>query len=235
MKTTFYSANTRGTADHGWLQANFSFSFANYYNPERIHFGKLRVLNDDVIKGGTGFGTHPHENMEIVTIPLKGALKHQDSTGQKGVIRPNEVQIMSAGSGIEHSEVNYLKDAPTSVLQLWIFPKEYNIEPRYDQQYFDPEHRKNVWFPIVSNQHAGAMNINQDAVLSLTTLEKGKELEYTPTYEGNGVYFYVITGKVTTSDNELGQRDAFGVEEFENISFTAQEDTYMLAVEVPMV
>lgn len=234
MKTTFYSASSRGKADHGWLKANFSFSFANYYNPERIHFGKLRVLNDDIIAPNMGFGTHPHENMEIITIPLKGALKHKDSTGTEGVIRPNEVQIMSAGTGIEHSEHNYLKDGNTNVLQLWIFPKEYNIEPRYDQQYFEPLQRENTWQPIVSNKHMGAMNINQDAVLSLTTLKKGKTIEYRSNYADNGVYFYVITGKVVADGQVLGQRDAFGVEEFESISFVAEEDTYMLAVEVPM-
>ncbi|MBX2844660.1 MAG: pirin family protein [Saprospiraceae bacterium] len=234
MKTTFYSADSRGKMDFGWLKANYSFSFANYYNPERIHFGKLRVLNDDSIAGGMGFGKHPHENMEIITIPLKGSLKHKDSTGNSGIIGPNEVQIMSAGKGIEHSEMNHLKNDVTKLLQIWIFPKEYDIEPRYEQQYFEPEHRKNTWQPVVSNRHMGAMNINQDAVLSLTTLEKGKSLDYTINYEGNGVFFYVINGKVNLNGELLAERDAMGVEEIENTTFTAEEDTYLLAIEVPM-
>ncbi len=234
MQTTFYAANERGRADYGWLKANYSFSFANYYNPQRVHFGKLRVLNDDIIQGGAGFPTHPHENMEIVTIPLKGGLKHEDSTGGKGVIRPGEVQAMSAGSGIEHSEFNYLKNAPTNVLQLWIFPKERNIEPSYRQQFFDAHQRKNKWQIVVSPKHQQALDINQNAVLSMTELDKGSQLTYEKHFDDNGLFLFNIDGSVSLKDTELNKRDAFGIEEFETVEITALENATLLAIEVPM-
>jgi len=234
MKTMHHSADKRGSMDYGWLKANFSFSFGSYYNPEKIHFGKLRVLNDDVISGGMGFATHGHENMEIITIPLKGALKHKDSTGQEGVIRPNEIQVMSAGSGIEHSEMNFLKNDDTSVLQLWIFPRETHTEPTYQQQYFEPVQRQNKWMPIVSPVHQGALEIKQDAVLSLTDLEAGKSVDYEFSYSGNGLYLYVISGAVKIDDKLLSEKDALEITETESFTMEASSDAYVLAVEVPM-
>ncbi len=168
MKKTIYKADSRGHSDHGWLKTNFSFSFADYYNPERIRFGMLRVLNDDTIQPGMGFGTHPHDNMEIVTIPLKGELAHKDSTGGKGIIKANEIQAMSAGSGVTHSEFNNSQTDEVSLLQIWVFPKEKNIEPRYDQKTFNPEERKNILKTVVSpDKNSDALWINQDAYFSL--------------------------------------------------------------------
>jgi len=234
MSIKLFPAKGRGSADYGWLKANYSFSFSNFYNADQVHFGKLRVLNDDYIAGGAGFATHPHENMEIITIPLKGALEHSDSTGGKGVIRPGEVQIMSAGTGVEHSEKNYIKNGETNVLQLWIFPKEQNIEPRYAQQYFEEQQRMNTWQPVVSNKHPGALNINQDAVLSLSHLQQGKSVDYKLHFQGNGVYLFVIDGDITIEGTRFKKRDAAGIDHFNEFEVSANSDSKLLAIEVPM-
>jgi len=235
MKAQVFSSDDRGKADFGWLKANYSFSFNNYHNPDKIRFGKLRVLNDDVIEGGKGFSTHGHENMEIISIVLKGALAHEDSTGSKGVIRPGEVQIMSAGSGITHSEKNYIKNGETSLLQIWIFPKEQNITPVYGQQYFDEKNRVNRWEPVVSNLHPSTLNINQDAVLSLAKLEKGNSLTYTLNYENNGVFLFVIEGEINLENEiQLKTRDAVGIENENTFAIKAKIDSKLLAIEVPM-
>lgn len=234
MEKVIHKAEDRGHADHGWLNAHHSFSFANYYNPERTRFGLLRVLNDDIIQPGEGFGTHPHDNMEIVTIPLRGELAHKDSTGNKEVIHPNEVQIMSAGSGLTHSEFNNSKTDEVNLLQLWVFPKEKNIKPRYDQKEFDPTERINKIQTVVSPKDEKALWINQDAYFSLTNPEKGTELEYNINSNGNGVYVFVIDGKVNIEGDILSKRDAMGIRETDKIKIKAEENSEVLLVEVPL-
>ena len=234
MNTTTFPAKQRGSADFGWLKANYSFSFARYYNPENTHFGKLRVLNDDVIQGGAGFATHPHANMEIITIPLKGALAHEDSTGASGTIRPNEVQIMSAGTGIEHSEKNALVNAETNLLQIWIIPNEANVEPRYNQQYFDESQRVNQWQIVVSNIHPGAMRIHQDAVLSRLILEEGRTISYKMHFKENGIFLFVISGELSINQLLLQQRDAVGIQDVEEFNLKANKKSELIAIEVPM-
>jgi len=234
MKKTIHRADSRGHADHGWLNAHHSFSFANYYNPERIRFGTLRVLNDDIVQPGEGFGTHPHDNMEIVTIPLRGELAHKDSTGNKEVIRPNEVQIMSAGSGLTHSEFNNSKTEEINLLQIWVFPKEKNIKPRYDQKLFDPSDRINKIKTVVSASDKDALWINQDAYFSLSSLEKDKAVNYQIKSKGNGLYVFLIEGKIEISGETLDKRDAIGLEQIDGIEIKAVETSEVLLIEVPM-
>lgn len=235
MKTTIYKSDSRGDADHGWLKSRHTFSFANYYNPERTRFGLLRVFNDDIVKGGEGFGAHPHDNMEIVSIPLKGELAHKDSTGTKEVIRTNDVQIMSAGSGITHSEFNNSEKDEVNFLQIWIFPKERDIAPRYEQKTFSRENRKNEFETVVSPVHdSGALWINQDAYFSMASLEKGKTVSYDVKKDGNGLFLFVIEGSVKTADNDLDKRDSLGIENVSHIDITAKENSELLLIEVPM-
>lgn len=233
MKTIFHKSTSRGRANHGWLDSHHSFSFAHFYDPEKIHFGALRVLNDDIVQGGMGFGTHPHDNMEIISIPLSGDLEHKDSMGNTGVIRQNDVQIMSAGTGIQHSEYNKNKDKLVNFLQIWVFPKERNIKPRYDQKTFSPEDRKNKLQMIVSPNEEG-VHINQDAWFHLVNLEKGKEVSYDLHDSNHGVYAFVIDGDVTLSGHKLNKKDALGVSETKNISITADSNSEVLLIEVPM-
>lgn len=235
MKTTLYKAADRGSADYGWLKPNYYFSFSQYYNPKRIHFGLLRVLNDDFVAGGGGFPTHPHDNMEIVTIPFTGALQHKDSTGGQGVIKAGDVQIMSAGSGVQHSEFNASATDPVTLFQIWVFPKERNITPRYDQRTFDINERVNKWQTVVSPDEAdNTLWINQNAKFSLVKLEAGKSIEYNNGFKGNGVFLVNINGNATVGDVILSKRDAAGIEEADNFTVTATEDTELLAIEVPM-
>ncbi len=235
MKTVIHRASERGSADYGWLKPNYYFSFSQYHNPARMRFGLLRVLNDDFIAGGGKFHTHPHDNMEIVTIPLEGAVEHRDSTGGHGIIRAGDVQIMSAGSGVQHSEANASATDPLSLFQIWIFPKERDIAPRYDQRHFAPEARQNQWQTVVSPLEADqALWINQDARFSLADLEAGKTLEYSPAFAGNGVYLVVIKGSITVGDNRLQTRDALGISETDRFSILADTDAELLAIEVPM-
>ncbi len=234
MKTILHKAETRGHANHGWLDSHHTFSFARYHNPERVHFGVLRVLNDDVVQGGMGFGTHPHDNMEIISIPLEGALEHKDSMGSKAVIRQNDVQIMSAGTGVSHSEYNHDKENPVNFLQIWVFPKEKNIEPRYDQITFKPEDRVNRWQRVVSPTEEGAVWINQDAYFSLGNLTKGTTLDYEVAQFGNGVYVFVLKGDVTVGDQSLHQRDGLGVWNTDKITFQADSDAEVLLMDIPM-
>ena len=235
MNTFIHKANTRGHANHGWLDSHHSFSFANYYDPSRVHFGMLRVLNDDVVKGGMGFGTHPHDNMEIVSIPLRGALEHKDTTGRNEVICTNDVQIMSAGSGISHSEYNASKTDPVNFLQIWVFPKLKNIPPRYEQKTVKPEDRVNNLLTVVSPEKEGqGVWINQDAWFQLGTLKKGFQTEYTIKKKGNGVYAFVLEGDVTVSGQKLNKRDGLGVSDTDTISITADSDLEILLIEVPM-
>lgn len=233
---TYHAAESRGGSNHGWLNAKHSFSFAGYYNPERINFGKLRVLNDDVIAPSRGFATHPHDNMEIITIALKGALGHSDDMGNSSVIRPGEVQIMSAGTGIKHSEANASNTEDSNILQIWVFPKEYNIKPRYDQKLFDPVLRKNNWQVVVSPTHSDALWINQDAFFSLLELEKGKTIDYEFHLKENGVYLFAIEGELSIDNTyELKKRDALGVHNTDKLTVRAIETSFILAIEVPMI
>ncbi|MFN3841322.1 MAG: pirin family protein [Cyclobacteriaceae bacterium] len=235
MKTVLHRAYTRGHANHGWLDSYHTFSFAGYHDPARIHFGALRVLNDDVVKGGAGFGQHPHDNMEIVSIPLRGALEHSDTTGGKGIIQSGEVQIMSAGSGIEHSEKNASKTEDVNFLQIWVFPKVHNIQPRYDQKLFPASNRQNKFQTVVSpEKDNGALWINQDAWFSLGKLESGVSTEYAIHKSKNGVYAFIIEGDVTIGDQKLNKRDGLGIWDVEKIVITADQDAEVLLMEVPM-
>ncbi|MEQ8303927.1 MAG: pirin family protein [Cyclobacteriaceae bacterium] len=235
MKTVLHRADTRGHANHGWLDTNHTFSFASYYNPERMHFGALRVLNDDFVSGGMGFGKHPHDNMEIISIPLQGDLEHKDSMGNTTAIRQNDVQIMSAGTGVQHSEYNKNKDQKVNFLQLWIFPKVKDISPRYDQKTFLPEGRVNSLQQIVSPDKDGAgVMINQDAWLHLGKFTSGHKSEYEINQKVNGVYVFVIDGKIKVEDQELSRRDGLGISDTPKISIEAISDTEVLLIEVPM-
>jgi len=236
MKTLIHKANTRGHADHGWLNTHHSFSFASYFNPERVHFGMLRVLNDDIVKGGKGFGNHPHENMEIISIPLKGELEHKDSMGTSGVIRKNDVQLMSAGKGVFHSEYNKNADEPVNFLQLWIFPKYKDIAPRYDQKTFDPAGRENNFQEIVSplESEGTGVKINQNAYLYLSNLTEGSELTYQIKREGNGVYVFVLRGDLTIAGEILGKRDGIGIHEADSFEIVANTKSEVLLIEIPM-
>jgi len=235
MKKIYHSADSRGQANHGWLQARHSFSFADHYDPDRIHFGKLRVLNDDIIAPDKGFGTHPHNNMEIITIPLKGSLEHKDSMGNGSIITAGEVQVMSAGSGIMHSEFNPSPTEEVSLLQIWIFPDEKELEPRYDQRRFNPDAFKNTIKTIVNNnENNNSLFIHQKAVLSLSDVSKGREIVYDLHYPGNGVYIFLIEGKIDVGGTLLLKRDGLGVEGAKEIPFMAREDSFVLFLEVPM-
>ena len=235
MKTISFKASDRGTADYGWLKPNYYFSFAEYRNPEKVHFGLLRVLNDDFIGGGGKFPTHPHDNMEIVTIPFTGAIEHKDSTGGQGTIQAGDVQIMSAGTGVQHSEANASATDPVTLFQVWVFPKERNIKPRYDQRNFPADGRSNKWQIIVSpNEADKALWINQDARFSLANLESGKELVYSNAFKGNGVFLVVIKGSLKINDQQLNQRDALGISDADSFTITASENAELLAIEVPM-
>ncbi len=235
MKLSIQKAGERGSADYGWLKPNYYFSFSNYHNPEKVHFGLLRVLNDDFIAGGGAFATHPHDNMEIVTIPFTGALKHKDSTGGEGTIRAGDIQIMSAGSGVRHSEANASETEPVTLFQVWVYPKERNINPRYDQRTFDIKERVNQWQIVVSPiESDNGLWINQDARFALTKLEAGKTISYQNAFKGNGVFLVNINGTVTVNGTTLHKRDAAGIAETDTFEITAVEDSELLAIEVPM-
>jgi redox-sensitive bicupin YhaK (pirin superfamily) len=235
MKTTYHSAETRGNASHGWLNANHSFSFAQYYNPKRMNFGALRVLNDDTIAPGMGFGTHPHDNMEIITIPLEGDLEHKDSMGNVGTINEGEIQVMSAGTGIQHSEYNKNPDKSINLLQLWVIPNANNVSPRYDQKSIRELKKNNAFYQVLSPYtDDDGMWIHQEAWFHLGEFDKITETEYQIKKNGNGVYIFVIEGSLTVVNQVLNKRDALGVWEADKISFVAQPDSKVLLVEVPM-
>jgi redox-sensitive bicupin YhaK (pirin superfamily) len=235
MTTTLHKANTRGHANHGWLDSWHSFSFASYYNPERVHFGALRVLNDDTVAAGTGFGRHPHENMEIISIPLEGDLEHQDSMGTKQVIRKGDIQVMSAGTGIQHSEKNKNDDQQVKFLQIWVIPKKHNVPPRYDQQYFDDAAKHNKLLTIVSPLGSSeGVHVHQDAWFSLGKLDKDIELNYQLHQEGNGVYAFVLEGDVTINEVGLNRRDGLGIKDTTSLKIKADSDAEVLLMEVPM-
>lgn len=235
MQTVLYKANTRGHNQFGWLNSYHSFSFGHYYDPERIHFGALRVLNDDTVSPGMGFGKHPHDNMEIVSIPLYGDLHHQDSTGRSEIIRQHDVQIMSAGSGIAHSEMNANKDKEVKFLQIWVIPKEMNITPRYQQKSFKPEARLNQVLTVVAPDDENALWINQDAWFSLANLSKDFTTEYTIRKKGNGVYAFVIKGDILINGIAINERDGLGIYDTDKLSVKADSDAELLLIEVPML
>ncbi len=235
MTTILHKAADRGSGDYGWLKPNYYFSFGEFHNPEKVHFGLLRVLNDDFIAGGGKFHTHPHDNMEIITIPFTGALEHKDSTGGQGIIKAGDIQIMSAGSGVQHSEANASATESVTLFQVWVFPKERNIKPRYDQRSFDVKDRTDQWQIVVSPRDEDvALWINQDARFALTKLSAGKSIDYNNAFKGNGIFLVAINGKVKVGDIELGKRDAVGVSDTNSFTITAVEDSELLAIEVPM-
>jgi len=234
MKTILHKANERGHANHGWLDAHHSFSFAGYQDENKIHFGALRVLNDDIVKPGFGFGQHPHDNMEIVTIPLRGALEHKDNTGGQGVIRKNDIQIMSAGSGVYHSEYNHSKTEEVNLLQIWVFPNKRSVTPRYDQKTFDPAERHNRIQTVIAPGNEEGLWLHQDVYFSLANLDKGTAIPYTIQKNGNGVYLFVIEGSVTVDGTVLEKRDAIGMSETDKLNITANSDAEILLIDVPM-
>ena len=235
MKTIIFKASDRGSADYGWLKPNYYFSFAGFHDPEKVHFGLLRVLNDDFIGGGGAFPTHPHDNMEIITIPFTGAIQHKDSTGGQGIIKAGDIQIMSAGSGVQHSEANASATDPVTLFQVWVFPKERNITPRYDQKTFDIAERVNKWQIVVSPIDSdNALWINQDARFALTQLKAGASITYNNAFKGNGVFLVTINGAVKVGEQELEKRDAIGIYDTNSFTITATEDADLLAIEIPM-
>lgn len=237
MRTRLFSKNERGTANHGWLQANFSFSFANYYNPDMVQFGMLRVLNDDTIAAGMGFGTHPHDNMEIITIPLEGGLTHRDSMGNQETVRFGEVQVMSAGTGIQHSEMNASQTEQAKTLQLWIFPDKQNVVPRYDQKGFDLENNRNSLVNIVSPEDkndGNALWIHQQAFLHLGVFDADKTFAYDIKIPDNGIYLFLIEGELEINGQTVNERDAYGAIEFDSIEIKTKSASKILIIEVPM-
>ena len=235
MKSILHKAATRGLANHGWLKSNHTFSFANYYNPERMSFGALRVLNDDYVDAGKGFGRHPHDNMEIISIPLSGDLRHQDSMGNTTVIRQGDVQAMSAGTGVTHSEMNDSSDKPVEFLQIWVYPKSRNIAPNYSQITLDEAALADQLDQIVSPDAGGrGVTINQDSWFHLGNLSSGTEVDYDLKKAGNGVYVFVLEGDVTVGEQALNKRDGYGVWDTDSISISADSDARVLLMEVPM-
>src|SRR4051812_20263744 len=234
MKIISHAADRRGHISLGWLDSHHSFSFGNYYDPQKVNFGMLRVLNDDVIAGGSGFKSHPHDNMEIVSIPLEGAIEHKDSTGIQAVIKKNDVQIMSAGSGIKHSEYNHYKDREANFLQIWVIPAERNGKPGYDQKTFNPDNRINTFQTIVAPDDENAVSINQNAWFSLSNLKSGFATSYRIKKGGNGVYAFVIDGSITINDHILFKRDALGIWDIDTLEMKAGTDVELLLIEVPM-
>jgi len=235
MNKVLHRASTRGHANHGWLETKHTFSFANYYNPERMNFGVLRVLNDDKIAGGTGFGKHPHDNMEIISIPLSGSLEHKDSMGNQGVIQEGEIQVMSAGTGIFHSEYNHNEDTEARFLQIWIFPNKRDIKPRYDQISIKDIAKENEFYQILSpNPDDEGVWINQNAWFHLGEMSEGKEATYKLKDKSNGIYAFLLDGEVAVDGNELKARDGIGIWDTDSIEFHFSKDSKVLLMEVPM-
>lgn len=235
MKTILHNAATRGHANHGWLNSFHTFSFAGYYDSQRIHFGALRVLNDDTVAGGQGFGTHPHDNMEIVSIPLSGSLRHKDSMGNTTVISEGEVQVMSAGTGVYHSEHNNSATEEVRFLQIWVFPETKNVTPRYDQITLKDIAKHNSFYQILSpySDEQGVW-VHQQAWFHLGSFDKGVSTEYTLKKEGNGLYVFILEGEVEVAGQQLGHRDGLGITETSQVNFTAKADARILLMEVPL-
>ena len=234
--TVLHKADSRGHANHGWLDSHHTFSFANYYNPERMHFGVLRVLNDDYVSEGMGFGTHPHDNMEIISIPLEGDLEHKDSMGTVATIKHGDIQVMSAGTGIQHSEYNKNKEKPVKFLQIWVFPNKRNVTPRYDQISLNLKDRHNTLQQILSpNQDDAGVWIHQDAWFHLGSFDKDFKMDYKIKKQGNGVYAFVLKGDISINGIDLNQRDGLGIWDTDKLEITANsQDAEILLMEVPM-
>ena len=235
MDKVLHKADTRGYANHGWLESHHSFSFASYYNPQRMQFGALRVLNDDRVAPGMGFGTHPHQNMEIISIPLEGDLEHKDSMGNTAVIRQGDVQVMSAGTGVQHSEYNKNRDREVAFLQIWVLPDRPNVTPRYDQITLNQEDLKNTWYTLLGprDKHKGLW-IHQNAWFHLGEFSKQDTATYTLKENGNGLYAFVLEGRVQVGDEILERRDALGVWNTAEVAFRMEDKSRLLLLEVPM-
>jgi quercetin 2,3-dioxygenase len=235
VNTIIHKADTRGDANHGWLHSRHTFSFADYYDPERVHFGVLRVLNDDIVEAGMGFGTHPHDNMEIISIPLEGDLEHKDSMGNVSVIKHGDVQVMSAGSGITHSEYNKNRDQLVKFLQIWVIPDKRNVKPRYDQITLNIADRHNKFQQILSpNPDDEGVWIYQNAWFHLGHFDKGFGADYEIKAKGNGVYVFVLSGNISINDQKLNARDGFGIWDVDRFSVKADSEAEFLLMEVPM-
>jgi len=238
MKTVIDKSNSRGFANHGWLKSYHTFSFASYQNPERMNFGALRVLNDDLVQPKMGFGTHPHQNMEIISIPLKGALSHQDSMGNKRAINVGEVQVMSAGTGLTHSEFNDSSSEETNFLQLWIIPEEMGVTPNYEQRLFDASDRKNKLQTVVAPKdklEGDALPISQQAYIYRTDLDSNFSLSLNMKSKNNGYYIFVVEGSVEIGDTNLDSRDAIGITETDEVGIKAKLNSSLIIIEVPMI
>ncbi|MFX0557640.1 pirin family protein [Maribacter sp. CXY002] len=236
MKTIIHRANTRGHANHGWLNSFHSFSFANYYDPKRMNFGALRVLNDDTVAGGKGFGTHPHRNMEIISIPLQGDLQHMDDMGNSTVIKEGDVQVMSAGTGVSHSEYNKNSDSEVKFLQIWLFPNIQEVTPRYDQVTLTPIAVKNELYQILSpNKDDQGVWVHQNAWFHLGNFDQGSYETYTIKKKGNGAYIFVLEGNLIINEQKLDTRDGFGIWETNSFNIDAISDTKFLVMDVPML
>ena len=234
-QTVFHAANTRGDANHGWLHSKHTFSFSGYYHPERMNFGVLRVLNDDTVSAGMGFGTHPHSNMEIISIPLEGDLEHKDSMGNVSVIRKGDIQVMSAGTGISHSEYNKNKGESVKFLQIWVIPNKQNVEPRYDQLTLSPEDRKNKLQQVLSpSADDEGVWIHQDAWFHLGDFETGHTETYNFKKSGNGLYVFVLSGELEVDGQVLQTRDGLGIWDTDTVNITAKNNAEFLLMEVPM-
>lgn len=238
MKTILHKANTRGDANHGWLHSKHTFSFANYYDPERMNFGALRVLNDDTVSESRGFGTHPHKDMEIVSIPipLEGDLKHRDNMGNEAIIKAGDIQVMSAGTGIMHSEYNNNPDKPVKFLQIWVIPNKQDVEPRYDQITLNTTDRNNKLQQVLSpNPNDSGVWIHQNAWFNMTNLDQNKEVKYSLNDpKNNGVYAFVLKGDASINNQKLNERDGFGIWDIETLDIKADSDTEILLMEVPV-
>ncbi|MFZ0454218.1 MAG: pirin family protein [Ignavibacteriaceae bacterium] len=235
MKTILHKSAERGVTEFGWLHSRHSFSFGRYFNPEKMGFGLLRVLNDDIVEPGEGFGKHPHDNMEIISIVLDGELEHKDSMGTGSVIKAGDIQVMSAGSGITHSEFNHSNENKVNFLQLWIIPKERNIKPGYDQKYFSPDERKNNIKTVVSGiKPDDILSIHQNAAVSIGNFEKGNEAHYKIKYPGNGAYLFILNGNIKLNGETIARKDAAGILDADEFSFRSESDTDFIIIDVPM-
>jgi redox-sensitive bicupin YhaK (pirin superfamily) len=233
MRKTVFKAQERGFANHGWLKTHHMFSFANYYDVERMGFGVLRVLNDDIVEPGMGFGTHPHDNMEIISIPLRGIMAHKDSQGNESTIKEGDIQVMSAGTGLTHSEYNYSQEMDLNFLQIWIFPKTYNIAPSYEEKAF--HYPQDEWVLVASpDKSKNSLPINQDCYLFLGKFSKNTSTRYIRKSDSNGLFVFIIEGKATIENESLHKRDAIGIENPEEISIDLEENSFILLIDLPM-
>ncbi len=235
MSTVIHRAETRGHANHGWLNSYHTFSFAGYHNPERMHFGVLRVLNDDKVHAGKGFGKHPHDNMEIISIPLEGDLEHKDSIGNTTVIKEGDIQVMSAGTGVHHSEYNKNHDKDVNFLQIWVFPNKRNVVPRYDQISIKAIEELNKFYQVLSpNKEDQGVWIHQDAWFSIGKFEKGNSDSYAIKKPDNGVYVFVLEGSVEVNNQELAKKDGMGIWNTNTVNISATTNSRVLLMDVPM-